>query len=44
MFFNFDVLCDWLTSQEGFSTKWEQVFRTYLNNLKASFKNATKLK
>jgi hypothetical protein len=35
-------LCNWLVSQEGFSRWW--VFRTYLNSLKISLQNVTKLK
>jgi hypothetical protein len=38
------MLCHWLASQEGFSTTWQKVFRTYLNSLKDSFKSATKIK
>ncbi len=44
-FFNFLMLCHCLTSQlEGLSTKWQCIFRTYLNILYTSFINATKLK
>jgi hypothetical protein len=33
-----------LAFQEGFSTIWQQVFRTYPNNKKFIFQNDTKLK
>jgi len=32
--FKFQMLRDWVASQEGFSIKWRQVFRTCRNNLK----------
>jgi hypothetical protein len=40
------ILCHWLASQEPFSIKWRQVFKTYLNNnlKKTKFKSAIKLK
>jgi hypothetical protein len=44
IFFNFLMLHDWLASQEGFSTIWQQVFRTYPNNNKTIFHNVAKLK
>jgi hypothetical protein len=38
------MLHHWLTSQKGFNTRWQQAFKTYLNNFKNSLKNDTKLK
>jgi hypothetical protein len=38
------MLHQWLAYQEGFSINWQQVFRTYPNNKKIIFHNATKLK
>jgi hypothetical protein len=38
------MLHHWLASQEGFSINWQQVFKTYPNNKKITFHNATKLK
>ncbi len=44
-FFNFFMLCHCLASQlKGLSTKWQCIFRPYLNILYTSFINATKLK
>jgi hypothetical protein len=43
---NLVILCHWLASQDPFSIKWRQVFKTYLNNnlKKTKFKSAIKLK
>jgi hypothetical protein len=38
------MLHHWLAPQEGFSINWQQFFRTYPNNKKIIFHNATKLK
>jgi len=38
------MLHQWLAYQEGFTINWQQVFRTYPNNKKIIFHNASKLK
>jgi hypothetical protein len=38
------MLHQWLAYQEGFSINWQQLFRTYPNNKKIIFHDATKLK
>ncbi len=38
------MLHQWLAYQDGFSINWQQLFRTYPNNKKISFHDATKLK
>jgi hypothetical protein len=38
------MLHQWLAYQEGFSINWQRVFRTYPNNKKIIFHDATKLK
>jgi hypothetical protein len=37
------MLHQWLAYQEGFSINWQQVFRTYPNNKKIIFHNASEL-
>ncbi len=38
------MLHHWLPSQEGFNINWQHIFRTFPNNKKSIFHNATKLK